>query len=144
MNQFLLFFTIFTIFPESKIREKIFQMFNKFWKNSQKSGTTFKLQNCLLEGLDNSNQVSTDTNNKCPTIINFNNYLKILNRARSLKYYHILTHAPPIYHIPYYCHIAIFHWLLFNFLFQNFDCKTNTNLIKINHRDHAHRFQLDE
>ena len=115
MNQFLLFVTIFTIFPESKIREKIFQMFNKFWKNSQKSGTTFKLHNCLLQGLDNSNQVSTDTNNKCPTIINANNYLKIRNRARSLKYYHILTHAPPIYHIPYYCHIAIFHWLLFNF-----------------------------
>ena len=107
--------TIFTIFPESKIREKIFAIFNKFWKNPQKSGTTFRLQNCLLEGLDNSNQVSTDRNNKSPTIINFNNYLKIRHRARSLKYYHILTHAPPIYHIPYYCHIAIFHWLLFNF-----------------------------
>ena len=114
-TQFLLFVKIFTIFPESKIREKIFAIFNKFWKNSQKSGTTFRLQNCLLEGLDNSNQVSTDRNNKSPTIINFNNYLKILNRARSLKYYHILTHAPPIYHIPCYCHIAIFHWLLFNF-----------------------------
>ena len=107
--------TIFTFFPEFDIREKIFAIFNKFWKNPQKSGTTFRLQNCLLEGLDNSNQVSTNRNNKSPTIMNFNNYLKILHRARSLKYYHILTHAPPIYHIPYYCNIAIFHWLLFNF-----------------------------
>ena len=114
-TQFLLFVTIFTIWPESKIREKIFLNFNKFWKNSQKSGTTFKLQNCLLEGLHNSNQASTDTNKESPTIINFNTYFKILNRARSLKYYHILTHAAPMHHTPYYHHIHIFHWLLFNF-----------------------------
>lgn len=49
-----------------------------------------------------------------------------------------------MHHAPYYHQIAIFHWLLFNFLFKNFDCKTNPNLIKIKHRDHAHRFQLDE
>ena len=49
-----------------------------------------------------------------------------------------------MHHAPYYHQIAIFYWLLFNFLFKNFDCKTKTDLIKIKHRDHAHRFQLDE